>query len=236
MYQFAYLMGAVFWFLIWLILLFIWPRQRRAMIWSGLLLGGAGPISEYWFLQDYWDPVYFVEFQLGSWQFGLEDWLVMMAVAGVCTGVFERRASVHGFAPLSSITWRGITRLYGYCAVGLILMWLLGSLARIGSISALLFAITAVAGYMLATHRRLAPLSIRLAILAGAAYWLFYAGFFVPLFPGVFESLWKPEALSGIRLLGVPVEEFVWVSATMLFVGPLFRVCFPPADGSDRAS
>ena len=54
MYQFAYLMGAVFWFLIWLILLFIWPRQRRAMIWSGLLLGGAGPISEYWFLQDYW--------------------------------------------------------------------------------------------------------------------------------------------------------------------------------------
>ena len=234
MYQYAYMTGALFWFLVWLILVFLWPGQRRAMIWSGVLLGGAGPVSEFWHLQDYWHPVYLFEFKLGSWRFGFEDWLTTMAISGVCTGVFERRATARGFPPLSPVTWKGMTKLLGYCLGGLLLMWILFSLVKVESIYALLIAITAVAGYLLATHRHLARLAIGLAVLAGLAYWLFYALFFVPLFPGVFEALWKPQALSGIELRGVPVEEFVWVSATMLFVGPLFRVCFPPVSGMDE--
>jgi hypothetical protein len=235
-YQFAYLAGAVFWFLIWLTMVVIWPEQRSVMIWSGLLLGGAGPVSEYWFLQDYWHPVFILEIELGSWRFGFEDWLSTLAIAGICTGVFERLALARGYPALSPINWRGVARLLGYCLAGLILMWVLADFAKLGSLSSLLIAIFSVACWLLAAHRHLAPLSIGLAVVAGVAYWLFYAVLFVPLFPGVFDSLWKPEALSGVELYGVPVEEFVWVSVSMLFVGPLFRVCFPPTDGADSAT
>lgn len=227
-YQYAYMAAAVFWFAIWLLLLLMWPRQRWAMIWTGLLLGQAGPVSEFWFLQDYWRPEYVMEFSLGSWRFGLEDWLATLALAGICAGVFERVAIARGFPPLPAIKVSTVARLLGLCLAGLFLMWVFATLLGWGSIYSLLIAITAVAIGMLVGHARVARLAIALALIAGAVYWAFYALLFVPFFPGVLEALWNLEKTSGLRVLGVPVEEFVWVSATMLFVGPLLRVCSRP--------
>ena len=62
--------------------------------------------------------------------------------------------------------------------------------------------------------------------------WLVFL--FVPVYPEAFERLWDLGATWGIMWLGVPIEEIISASATMLFAGPFLRACSLPRRSSDR--
>jgi hypothetical protein len=226
-YHYAYLAAALFWMAVWAALYAWWRPQRRSMLLVGAVLALSGPVSEYWYFPSYWNPHFAMEFSLGSWRFGIEDWLAAFALAGICAGIFERCAARLGFEPLPRFTPIVLLRITGWNALGLALMFAFASWLQWGPATSLLAAITIVSALMLARHKHVAALAALLAAAAGLAYWLFYAGLFIQVFPGIFESIWNRDALWGIRWLGVP-EEFLWVAATMLFVGPMLRACSIP--------
>jgi hypothetical protein len=224
-YTYAYMAAALFWLVIWAVLYIVASPQRRATLWTALLLGPAGPISEYWFLQDYWRPIYAIEFSIGTLRFGIEDYVATFALAGVCAGMFEIVAARRGFPPLPRMTFNALLRAIGWSSLGLGLMILASSALHMGSIRSLLVVVPLTALLMLAGHKRLLALAVLLAIVSALAYWLFYILVFVPAFPGVFDALWNLNQTWRIKWLGVPIEEFLWVGATMLFAGPFYRVC-----------
>jgi hypothetical protein len=100
LYRCACIAAAIFWPAVWTAFFVLLRRQHRCMVFVGLILSPAGPISEYWFLADYWHPQFVVAWTIGPLRFGIEDRLAVFALAGICAGVFERCATRLGLEPL----------------------------------------------------------------------------------------------------------------------------------------
>src|SRR3989344_2113188 len=69
-FQYTYLLGDLFFLLIWIIL-FIFRRDLRKEIFiMSLVVAPMGPMSEFFYLRDYWHPELFT-----GWAIGIEDLL-----------------------------------------------------------------------------------------------------------------------------------------------------------------
>ncbi len=227
--MYRYLVGAAFFAVLWSLLFALLPRGRRAMLWSGLALGHLGPLSEYWHLKDYWNPVYLAELQIGAWSFGLEDYLFAFAFAGMGAGIFDLLARRAGQEELAKVEVSGFVRL---AAVGLACLGAMGGLAEVFGINSLHgIAIAFLAGALLlfALHPRWMPAAVQTAFAMAGMVWLFYWGFYLRLFPGIIEEWWHAGALAGVFLGGVPIEEVIWAWSGGLFVGPVARYCLSQA-------
>lgn len=231
-----YLICSLFWLGIWALLFGCLRAQRPAMLWTGLCLGPAGPISEYWSLQDYWHPAYVFGFRWGACRFGgLEDYILSFALAGICAGLFERHLARRGAGPLPPMRGRLLWRPAGWLTLGLGL-FCAGDAAGLHSMDTLILAGMIVAGAMLWKRPELwRPLAGHVAAFAWA-YWLFYIWICRPLFPGATEALWKLENTWGVHWAGVPVEEVIWAGLTMLIAGPFLRVCWTPSGARGPAA
>jgi len=224
MYDYSYLVGALFWTGAWIAAWVFLPRQRRAMLWTGLLLAPAGPISAYWSLQDYWNPPYALQLTLGSWRIGLEDGLLSFALTGICAAALERVAGVLGMRPVRP-GWRAAARALGWLSLGLAILLACIYALRMPSMNAILLMAAATATLMLARTPSLLALAAGMAAVFAAVYWLSYVAFFLPLYPGAFAAVWKLDRMWGVALAGVPLEEILWAGVTMLVAGPLLRAC-----------
>ncbi len=61
------------------------------------------------------------------------------------------------------------------------------------------------------------------ALLMMGIMWLFYRYFFLRLYPDIIGKYWLSNALSGITLAKVPIEELIWAGSGALFIGPAVR-------------
>ena len=87
--MFTYLIGVLFSVGVWFVFLMLTPRSQKKMIWASLICGPAGPISQYWHMKDYWNPTHLVSIRVGTWLFGVEDFLFAFAFGGLCFGLFD---------------------------------------------------------------------------------------------------------------------------------------------------
>lgn len=239
-HPFSYLICSLFWLGVWAVLYLCLRGQRPAMRWTGLLLAPAGPISEFWSLQDYWHPVYVCEFRWGAWRFGgLEDYILSFALAGICAGLFERHWARQGGAALPPMRGRLLWRPAAWLTLGL-LAFIAGGWAGLRSIDTLFLASSLTALAMLRNRPELWRSLAWHAVVFALVYWLFYVWICLPLFPGSIAAVWKLENTWGLRWAGVPVEEVIWAGVTMLVAGPFLRVCLTAparnAAGRFRAS
>lgn len=233
--MYVYAIGALFVLVAWTVLYLVAPKCRPALLWSGLAWGLAGPISEYWHSRDYWSPDYLVRFQIGNWSFGVEDYVYAFAFAGLCAGIFDLLQGKKGPAAMvpQFTLWR-------FLLLELIVGVCLGAMACLseclGMNSVHAITIVFVLGGLAIMIRR--PVWILVAIVtacvAGCFMWLFYWGFFFRLFPHVLDRWWQQQALSGILLRGVPIEEVAWACAAGWFAGPVFRLCADVSLPHDR--
>ena len=46
---------------------------------------------------------------------------------------------------------------------------------------------------------------------------------FTKVYPGIIDKWWMLDNLSGIRLIGVPFEEFLWAFGMGMMTGPLYE-------------
>ncbi|MFQ5895989.1 MAG: lycopene cyclase domain-containing protein [Nitrospinota bacterium] len=225
MVPYAYLIGSLSFVAAWGLLYLRATGARRAMLWTSLLLAPAGPISQYWHLQDYWGPAHLVRVELGAWRFGAEDYLFTFGFAGLASGLFEVQAQARGLPPPGPFSRWVVCRMVGFGTLGLALMALGASGFQWNSLYAGVLAIFLPAILMVGNRRELWWLSLATAAEVAALFWLFYWALFIPLFPGVIEAWWRSEGVSGLRVMGVPLEEPLWAFFGGLFAGPAFRCC-----------
>jgi hypothetical protein len=60
MYRSAYLVGSLIFGVVWAVLFTLRKDLRREMLSLSLLAGIMGPLSEHFYLQDYWQPEYWL--------------------------------------------------------------------------------------------------------------------------------------------------------------------------------
>jgi hypothetical protein len=221
----TYTIGVLFFLAVWLGMYTFTPKSRKVILWSSIAWGHAGPISEYWHLKDYWNPTYIYRFEIGSWTFGVEDYIFAFAYGGLAAGIFDIISRKAGQRELAEFNPIGFIKLLLAVILCLFLMSVLVAVFNINSLNATIVVLLIGSLILVKLQPKWILPVIITAIIAGNLMWIFYWGFYIRLFPGIIEQWWYPEAFSGISLGGVPIEEVIWATATALFVGPLLRYC-----------
>lgn len=222
--MYAYIVGAVLFVGIWAVLFAVLRQSRGPMLWASLAFGHAGPISQYWHLKDYWHPTYALGFKIGHWLFGVEDYLFAFAFSGLCAGLFDHLASRVGMhSPRFNID--GFIKAVLLVLGCLVAMAALVGFLKLNSLHAIVvvFLVGSIA-LLVQRPKWIAP-AVQTAFIVAGIMWAFYAGFFLRLFPGILDGWWDTPVLSGLGLLGVPVEEVAWAWISGLFVGPMVWFC-----------
>ena len=221
--KFTYLLGALFFIVIWLAFFGLFPKERKVIFWSSIAWGPAGPISEYWHRADYWRPDLIFAVHLGNWTFGLEDYLFAFAFGGICTGIFELIIRIIWQPEDLRFNLNSFIKLLSMVLFSLMLMGLLSWVFHLNSLPAISISFILLAGYIFYRRSILLLPGLITALLMMFFMWLFYWTFFLRLYPDIIERWWISNALSGLALASVPIEELFWAASAGLFIGPAVR-------------
>ncbi len=214
MYQSAYLVGAFIFGLIWLI--FFWRRRdlRREILVLSLLAGIMGPASEHFYLADYWQPEYWFPASLR-----IEDFLAGFFLGGIAAvgyEIFWRRR--HQCACDLKTTW--ILPLTAFLGLASLIFFF--HIIGLNSIYSSIISFILVAALILAVRRDLLPAALGSGLVLSSVMFIFYL-IYQQIYPGIISQWWRLNQISGILILGVPVEELVWGFSWGMVAGPLYE-------------
>jgi len=192
------------------------PDLRSAMARTAL---AALPLAftESLFLGVYWSPIFL--FDLGSrYGFGIEDFL-FVALLGMLTCASYPTAFRKGLRPAVKKRSRVACMLpLALGGAGLAVVLLLPAIPiiyRTWSVMGLFVLVTWI------VRGELIGPSCAGGAIVTVCYWLICLGWQI-LYPGIFTSAWNQEALSGLFVFGVPIEELIYagmagMSGTVLY-------------------
>lgn len=212
----------------------IWTVRSDLRRMMGVTAGAALPFAlfEPLFLDRYWSPTFLFRLDaiLG---FGLEDFLFVSALGAIGSGLYPALLR-KGLAPCDRPLAR-VRRLLPAAIAAAMLVALFAA-----GIPPLALACATMGAFLVATGAMRPDLSVP-AVLGGCAtalaYWLVCL-VFAWLYPGVFGSTWNPDALTGLAMLGVPIEEPFYAmlaggTATVFYPLVANRRFVPAMAGSD---
>jgi hypothetical protein len=184
-------------------LLFWWlrPDIHRKMLRLALLGSIAGPISEYWYVQDYWHPEH-ISYVSGFF----EDLIFAGLLVGVTAGLYS--VCAHARSVDAGYGDRRSRYVIALC-VNMGAFVLFTNLLHLNSIYA------SVIGFFLLTmiiwYQRS---DLMIPSLIGGTIWLIatLVGYSVVLlfWPTLINEWWQWGNISGITLFHIPLEEFMW--------------------------
>lgn len=210
----AYLFGSFVLLVPWLILYYRRADLRKQMIFFSILSGMMSLVGSYvWWTVDWWHPQ-----TVTGTRTGVEDVLIGFASGGIASAIYEevfrlrvskrRKQKKHGLglAILILLTLSVIA----------ILFWQFHSKSFWSLTIAML-----IGGVLLVGIRRdLANDALMSGVLTVIASLPFY--FFIMLFsPGWIDATYD-KTLSGIRVLGIPIEEYVFYFFWGFCIGPAY--------------
>jgi len=223
MYEYAYLVGTLYLLAV-LIILVAGRKDRKFVLWSALLWAPAAPILEYWHQQDYWNPTYLIPIHIGDWRFGVEDFLFGLVFAGICADLFDRLASRRDQTAKVAFPVSGLLKLLSVSTLGgAIGMFILSSLLKLDSISAIVIIELFFSVMIFFRRPQWIVAAVQTAVLVGAGFWISYYFFFLKLYPGIIDHWWHKAVIEGFSIGGIPFEEIVWAMASGLCIGPVSR-------------
>ncbi len=214
--NYAYFHGTLILLFFWLVFLLAAKRYRKEMLW-GSFIGAAFGWVNYFFIPDFWNPP--ILFNLTSKiGFEIETTIFMFSWGGIATVIYElffqKRIADVCRCVVSYPRWFPLIAsavLYGLLAI------LTGLNAAYIGIFSLLVAIAIMAGY----RQDVIPEVLGSAVLFGAFYFLFYE-LFIIIHPQFVETYYTFENLTGILIVGVPLEEVLMGIAFGAFFSPMY--------------
>ncbi|MDO8514838.1 MAG: lycopene cyclase domain-containing protein [bacterium] len=218
-YTYAYTLLVCFFTLVWVILFIIRKDLRREMFIMSLLAAPLGPFGDFFYQRDY----YLLPILNGHywWIYSLACGFVYGGVAAV---LYETLLKEHHRIQ------RGIRKKQGrhywwFWAVflgGGAFMYVGTFLLQINSIY-VSFCVMFLGALWIGYQRK--DLLVE-AVGSGLALMAVTTVFYLVLqlvFPGIFETQWNIASLSGLFILGIPVEEYVWAFMWGLITGPAYE-------------
>jgi len=215
MYEYSYLYATLAVGIFWAFFFTIRPDLRSTMLVLSLLFGIGGVLSEFVYAGDWWDPI-----TLTGTTVGIEDFLFGFFFSGsvaVCYEViFIRTYEKREHTPRWPVRFRYIALIICTVFFGSTLVFMLHSFVA----TVLAFGSCIV---LILTMRR--DLFINAATGALFASILAFTFFGVPelLNSGWIKSTWSFHNLSGIFVLHVPLEDFIWFIMAGAFIAPLHK-------------
>jgi hypothetical protein len=215
-YKYAYLIGDLILFLIW-ILFFVGRKDlRKEIIFVSLLGGFAGLLSEIFYLEDYWRPQLF-----NGWIIGFEDFLFGATASGISATIYEGTFGKR----LSKISRFPTVWFLKPVPLLILVVTVLGiSVFGLGiSSMQISFTLFLIAFIIIVTLRRdLITNGILSGILMGMMMVICYS-ILLTLFPELINRFWFVENLCGIYIGLIPIEELVWAFSLGLAAGPYWE-------------
>jgi len=213
-YQYAYLVGNVFFGIVWLWLYLRRPDVRRQMLTMSLLVAPFG-LTQVYFAQDYWRPLY----AFGTGSVGIEDILFSFFIGGIGAVVYEElvgKRHLRRHLPNHS-WWMGSVAVAG-------LLWLVVAIRVFGvnSIYATALGLFLFGTIVLAVRHDLLDDALVSGVATGGIMFVFYM-LWTALYPGVIEAWWLLDNLSGVIIAGAPLEEILFAVAWGFAAGPAYE-------------
>jgi hypothetical protein len=166
-------------------------------------------------LQDYWRPETF-----NGWAIGIEDFLFGFFIAGIGSVIYEEIFGKH-YAKRKNRQHHWSWFLVPVVALFLFsfnLFFFLG----INSIYASVITFLVIAGVIIYFRRDLLMDSLVSGVLVGAFMFVAYL-LYLSVFPEVIHRWWLIDNISGILVLGIPVEELLWAFGWGMVAGPMYE-------------
>lgn len=225
----AYAVLIGFFAIVWAVTFLLRADLRRDMLVYSVAIAPLGPLSELWFLKDYW-----VRPTLSGATIGIEDLLFAFFLAGVTFGLYKllfniRLAPSDGSRPSKKFIGSAVA-ITGVCMV------VLTNFLGVNSIfaSSIAFCIVAALGWWLRPD--LIRPSLLSAVVSLGVFVLAYQIVEFAL-PGTLVSWCLGCNPTGLRPLGINIEELVWDFTWGLVGGVLFEIggrrTQLPGDGLD---
>lgn len=217
--RFIYFVALVPFVIVWLLFWFSRKDLHREMLFSSVLWGFLSiPLAYLWWTRDWWQPL-----TITGTRVGLEDLLLGFFACGVAAVLYEvlfhRRHTLirarHNHRSLSH-------KLFIILLILALVTSVLFGYFNFTSFYASSVAFLAAASVIFFFRKDLFIDGLLSAVLLTTISMLFYAVIMF-LSPHWIDHTYLWKTLSGIRIVGVPVEEFVfWFLAGFVF-GPLYE-------------
>ena len=214
MVGYKYLIGTGIFFVIWLSLFLYRKKLRKEMLVMGFIYALMGPLTSFLFLRDYWNPDYL----FSIFGFGIEDILFGFFIGGIAAIIYEA-FFIKKFRRVKKETNQ---KIFYLIIIGIILFFVLNLVFKLNTIYASSIGLVIIAIVILIQRKDLIKNAIASGILVTIIIFIFYLTFIL-IFPNIIETWWQLEKISGILLLGVPIEELLWGFSFGFLAGPFYE-------------
>lgn len=186
------------------------------MLIVSLIAGIAGPISELYYLKDYWRPEIFT-----GWPIGIEDFIFGFCIGGISSVIYEYIFGKHHSNRINRKhhwSWFIVPLVTLFIIVFNALFFVL----KINSIyvSAIAFALLAL--IIICFRKDLLVNSLTSGFLMGLLMFVSYL-VFLSIFPEAIHRWWLIKNISGVLINGVPIEELLWAFSWGMVAGPIYE-------------
>jgi len=206
-FQYVWLVWALLFLIPWIVLFIVFPTRRKTM-WRISLATTPFGLTEPLFVPEYWNPPTLFDLAQRT-GFDLESLIFVFGISGVGSvlySILAHRSDVgvpepEKHLPLHRHHYKA---LFSPVVVFLALYFL--------PWNPIYPAITAMAVGAMATIACRPDLKAKTWI-GGLLFLIYYSVFFIALIvsaPGYIESVWNLTTLTGIQLLGIPLEELLF--------------------------
>jgi hypothetical protein len=212
--QFIYLIALIPFCLIWLGIFLIRKDLRQEMLVMSLIVGILSLMTTYyWWTIDWWKPL-----NITGTRIGVEDFIMGFTSGGIMAtiyevvfkrGLYKRKLHHHVDAGLTILLLLAQTTMFLFWGVGLTSFW------------ASTFAMMLTALVVVFIRKDLIATSFLSGILMAFISFLFYLVILLLSKEWVDQTYLR--GISGIRFIGVPIEEFVFWFMSGLVFGPFYE-------------
>ena len=216
-FHYAYLVADLGFFLIWLVLFLKRKDLRKEILSMSLVIAPFG-FTQYFYIRDYWHPIYSFGTIFGIT--GIEDIIWCFFIGGITAVIYEEIFGIKYSKkhlenhPIFMIS-------FAILAVGLLFVGniILRFNSMYVSVAIMLFFGICV---LLFRHDLLKHAFLS-GLITGAIMFFFYALFFNVMFNHIIENWWYLKNVSGILIFGVPIEELMFGFSWGFVGGPAYE-------------
>jgi len=208
--QYVWLVWASAFLAPWIVLYAKFPDQRRAMVWASLFTTPFG-LTEPLFVPEYWNPPSLFDLANRT-GFDIESLIFCFGVGGIAA-VLVNAATRTAPLPMPEDSRRGVRhRFHRWVLFAPFVTFVVLLPTGWNPIYAGLVATTVGAGLTVWCRPDLGRKTVLGALAFLAYYAVFLTGLELTAPPGYIDTVWNLDALSGVQLGFMPLEELLWAA------------------------
>jgi len=215
-YRFTYLFADFLIMLpVWLFIFLKRKDLRKEIFIVSLVTGILGPISEFYYFKDYWQPQFFYS------PIRFEDFFFGFFVGGIAASVYDVLFDRH-FSKKRNKHIKWLWFIIPFFLILFVILEFFIFRVRLNSIYASIIAFCVITFFIIILRRDLIFVSLASGLVMGLCMFFGYL-ILILVFPELFERWWTINNLSKVFVLGIPIEELFWGVGWGMVCGPIYE-------------